>query len=150
MTSLHGADPCLPWDKNVTSYNITWGLSKKDISLHKNRCYDLGNLNKSMRPSLFPYSIANQATKDRYAKRKQVRLMRTALARQGNIHFVKEWYNEDSSSCRTLIKVMEINEVKNPVTTPAKASHLQRLVLPLADNQEITISMALIGYPFII
>jgi len=43
-----------------------------------------------MRPSLFPYSIANQATKDKYAKRKQARLMRTALTRQGNIHVVKD------------------------------------------------------------
>jgi len=43
-----------------------------------------------MRPSLFPYSIANQATKDKYAKRKQARLRRTALTRQGNIHVVKD------------------------------------------------------------
>lgn len=152
MTSLHGADAHLSRDKNITcySYNITWGFNEKCIALHKNQCYDLGSLNISMRPSLFPYSIANQATKDKYAKRKQARLMRTALTRQENIHVVKDWYSEGRSSWRNLIKVMEINEVKNPVTTPAKVSHLQCLVLPLLENQEITISIALIGYPYII
>lgn len=46
------------------------------------------------------------------------------------------------------MKVIEINEVKNPLTTPIKVSHLQCLALPLLENQEIAISIALIGYPY--
>ena len=98
-----------------------------------------------MSPSLFPYSTANQATKDKYAKRKQARLMRTALTRRGNIHVAKNRYIEDSSSCRNLIKVMEIKEVENPVTSPAMVSHFQYLFLPVPENQEYAISVALIG-----
>ncbi|KAJ1431148.1 hypothetical protein SESBI_07388 [Sesbania bispinosa] len=96
-----------------------------------------------MRPSLFPYSLANQATKVKYAKRKQARLIRTALTRRGNVNVAKNRYTEDSSSCRNLRKVMEIKEVENPVTTPAIVSHLQYLLLPLLENQEFNISKAL-------
>lgn len=65
-------------------------IQPKYIALHQNKCYDLGNLKISIRPSLFPYSIANQPTKDKYAKKKHVRLMRTALTRQESIHAAKD------------------------------------------------------------
>jgi hypothetical protein len=89
-----------------------------------------------MRPSFFPYSIANQATKDMYAIRKQVRLMRTVLTRQESIHAAKGRRNEDSSSLRNIIKVMEIKDVEIPEMTRSNISHLQYLaLLPLSENE---------------
>ncbi|KAI9083852.1 hypothetical protein K1719_034110 [Acacia pycnantha] len=37
--------------------------NRKDTALHKNKCQESGTLTISKRPSIFPYSIANQATK---------------------------------------------------------------------------------------
>lgn len=102
----------------------------------KSAAYDLRRVKISWSPSFFPYWIANQPIIEKYITKKQACLKRAIFIACGSILGTQMWGNHDFIWCISLIKLMEIKDIKKPVTTPANTSNLQYLALLMLDNQD--------------
>lgn len=90
-------------------------------------------------PILFPYWTASQPVIVKYATRKQARLKWTVCKACRSNLTAPNRENAETFSCTSLTKIMQINDVENPVITPATISHLKYLNFSSLKNQECKI-----------